>query len=77
MKMVNKRIGPGYMKVTFYSNQEWQELQEFMRMQDPSLLEHTEVLEVKDMREGFITHWRNPSQKFYSDTSPNTFIIEE
>ncbi len=76
MKMVSRTIGNGYFKVTFYSNEEWQEFLEVQKMMGNDIAS-LEVVDVKDIREGFMTRWRNHTQRFYSETSPHTFIIEE
>lgn len=76
MKMVTRTIGNGYFKVTFYSNEEWQEFLEVQKMMGNDIAS-LEVVDVKDIREGFISRWRNYTQRFYSETSPHTFIIEE
>ncbi|HEY9046396.1 MAG TPA: hypothetical protein VIN08_10895 [Ohtaekwangia sp.] len=77
MKMVSRLIGEGYYKVTFYSPQEWEEFLEVQKMIGTIDVTKLEVTEVKDLREAFTTRWRNYTQRFYSETSPHTFIIEE
>jgi hypothetical protein len=76
MKMVSRIIGKGYIKVTFYSPEEWQEFLEVQKMMGNDITS-LEVVDVKDLREAFTTRWRNYTQRFYSETSPHTFIIEE
>ncbi|SKC66886.1 hypothetical protein [Ohtaekwangia koreensis] len=77
MKMVSRPIGSGYVKITFYSNDEWQEFLEVQKMMGTLDVSTLEVSDVKDIRDGFISRWRNYTQRFYSETSPHTFIIEE
>lgn len=76
MKMVCRIIGEGYIKVTFYSPEEWQEFLEVQKMMGNDITS-LDVTDIKDIREAFTTRWRNYTQRFYSETSPHTFIIEE
>lgn len=76
MKMVSRVIGKGYVKVTFYTNEEWEERLAVDKMLGTNILAESKVEDIKDIREGMRT-WDHYSQRFYSETSPHTFIMEE
>jgi hypothetical protein len=76
MKMVSRVIGKGYVKVTFYTNEEWEERLAVDKMLDTNILAESKVEDIKEIREGMRV-WDNYSQRFYSETSPHTFIMEE
>jgi hypothetical protein len=76
MKMVSRIIGKGYVKVTFYSNAEWEERLAVDKMLGTNTLAESTIEDIKDIREG-MRAWDNYNQRFYSETSPHTFIMEE
>lgn len=76
MKMVSRIIGKGYVKVTFYTNEEWEERLAVDKMLGTNILAESKVEDIKEIREG-MRAWDNYSQRFYSETSPHTFIMEE
>jgi hypothetical protein len=76
MKMVSRIIGKGFVKVTFYTNEEWEERLAVDKMLGTSTLAESKVEDIKEIREG-IRAWDNYGQRFYSETSPHTFIFEE
>jgi hypothetical protein len=76
LKMVSQPIGEGYVKVTFYTQQEWAERLEVENSMGIRLLENAEVSDVKDVRDGFARKWSNYRQRFDSESSPHTFILE-
>ena len=76
MKMVSRIIGNGYVKVTFYTPEEWEERLAVDKMLGTNILAESKVEDIKEIREG-MRSWDNYSQRFYSETSPHTFIMEE